>query len=83
VVQAIVMSVLALGLVLLLHTSIRLLRAHFLAKYGSQAWLLPIIIGLIFLFILYRLLRLWSEVLARSRELKEESKSLEDKEDSS
>ncbi len=66
------MSVLAASLFVLEFAAIRLIRAHFLEEYGPQAWLLPIGIGLIFCFILYRLIRLWREVRERIGDLRED-----------
>lgn len=78
-VQSVTLSVLCLALVWLLGTSVRLIRAHFLEKSGSQAWLLPIIIGLILIFLLYRLVKLWAEVRALRQELRRSAKSFDDK----
>jgi hypothetical protein len=72
VVQAIVMAILAVSLFILEFTAIRLIRAHFLAEYGGQAWLLPIAIGLIFCFIIYRWFKLWQEIKERLREMRDD-----------
>ena len=75
VVQAIVMAILAASLVILEFAAIRLIRAHeaqFLAEYGGQAWLLPIAIGLIFCFIVYRWIKLWQEIKERLREMRDD-----------
>ena len=72
VIQAIVMAILAVSLVILEFAAIRLIRAHFLAEYGGQAWLLPIAIGLIFCFIVYRWFKLWQEIKERLAEMHSE-----------
>ncbi len=78
-IQSITLSVLCAALIWLLFSATRLIRAHFLEKAGSQAWLLPIIIGLILLFLLYHLVKLWIEVRNLASELKMSAKSLNDK----
>jgi sterol desaturase/sphingolipid hydroxylase (fatty acid hydroxylase superfamily) len=79
-VQAVVMSGLALALAWLLVVTGRLVQSRLVEKYGSQAWLLPITIGFVFLFILYRLQRLWAEVVERAVELRQISKSSDNNE---
>jgi hypothetical protein len=71
--------VLCSALIWLLLTSIRLIRAHFIEKAGAQAWLLPLVIGLILLFLLYHLVKLWTEVRNLAVELRKSAKSLSDK----
>jgi len=75
-VQAVTLTAVCGALVWLEFSALRLLRARFLADYGPRAWLLPLGIGLLLLFLLYRLLRLWQELQARRRELRSEDKSL-------
>jgi hypothetical protein len=82
-VQALVMSVLAAALLMLLRIAYRMVRQHFAEEYGAQAWLLPITVGCVFIFILYRLQRIWTEVAKRARALKKASKSSADKDDAS
>ena len=77
-VQAITMTVLCGALFWLLATAVRLVRAHFDEAGGPQAWLLPLVIGAILVFLLYRLVRLWREVLELGRELKSSPKSMND-----
>ncbi len=78
-IQSITLTVLCSALIWLLFTSIRLIRAHFIQKAGAQAWLLPIIIGLILLFLLYHLVKLWTEVRNLAIELRTSANSLNDK----
>ena len=78
-VQAITLALLCGGLIWLLVNTLRLLRAHFLADYGPRAWLLPLGIGLILLFLLYRLFRYASELRELERTLRSSRKSLDDK----
>jgi hypothetical protein len=80
-VQAIVMCGLVVALVWLLIVTGRLVQSRLVEKYGSQAWLLPITIGCVFLFVLYRLQRLGAELVARAAELKQASKRNEDNEE--
>lgn len=75
-VQAITLAAVCGALVWLEFSTLRLLRAHFLADYGPRAWLLPLGIGLLLLFLLYRLLRLWQELRALRRDWKDSIKSL-------
>lgn len=75
-VQAIALAAVCGALVWLEFSTVRLLRAHFLADYGPRAWLLPLGIGLLLLFLLYRLLRLWQELRSLRREWEEGAKSL-------
>jgi hypothetical protein len=67
-VQALTLTLVCGALVWLIFGALRVLHAHFLAKYGARAWLLPLGIGLVLLFLLYHLYRLWSEVRALQRE---------------
>jgi hypothetical protein len=57
-IQWILLAVLVLALFALFLSSIHLLRAHLLEKYGFRAWILPVIIFLIDLLMLFRLFRL-------------------------
>lgn len=75
-VQAITLAAVCGALVWLEFSTVRLLRAHFLADYGPRAWLLPLGIGLLLLFLLYRLLRLWQELRSLRQEWKGSAKSL-------
>jgi len=75
-VQAITLAAVCAALVWLEFSTMRLLRAHFLADYGPRAWLLPLGIGLLLLFLLYRLLRLWQELRSLRRGWGEGAKSL-------
>lgn len=77
-IQSITLSVLCVALIWLLGTSLRLIRAHFVEKTGAQAWLLPLSIGLILLFLLYRLFKLWAELRGLRGELNRSHKSLDD-----
>ena len=70
-IQVVVLTGLTAALLWLLIVTSRLVQARLMEKYGSQAWLLPVIIGLVFLFILYRFQRLWAEVIGRVGELRE------------
>ena len=80
-VQGVVMTILAASLLVLEFAAIRLIRAHFLREYGGQAWLLPIGIGLILLFIAYRLVKLWLEIRERLAEMREAGESSSETED--
>lgn len=76
--QAITLTVLCGALVWLLSTALRLVRAHFHESHGAQAWLLPLVIGAILVFLFYRLVRLWQEVRGLGRELRSSSTSMND-----
>ena len=77
-VQAVTLTLLCGGLLWLLGSALRLLRAHFLADYGPRAWLLPLGIGLLLLFLLYRLFRLSLELRDLGRTLRSSRNSLND-----
>jgi len=70
-VQGLVQSFLLFALGGLLVVSVRMVRAHFLDKYGFQAWILPIIIALMMLFLLYRFSRFWRNFMEEYREGKD------------
>ncbi len=76
-VQAVTLALLCGGLLWLLASALRLLRAHFLADYGSRAWLLPLGIGLLLLVLLYRLIRLSVELRELGRTLRSSRNSIE------
>lgn len=76
IVQGSVGLVLCGGLIWLFLSAVQLIRAHFLANYGPQAWLLPIVIGFIFLFVLHRVLRVWRQALVLRREMQEAREAL-------
>ena len=77
-VQAVTLTLRGGGLVWLLVSTLRLLRAHFLASYGPRAWLLPLGIGLLLLILLYRLFRYAVELRELKRELRNSRNSLND-----
>jgi len=81
VVQGIVALLLYIAMIWLLYTTIQLLRVRLLEEFGSRAWLLPIGIGVLFLFLLLRLRHLWREIRELWRELKEWPQSTVDEED--
>ncbi len=78
-VQSITLTLLCAALIWLIFVSTRLIRAHFLEESGSQAWLLPISIGLILLFLLYRLMKLWGEVKTLGRASRDGANTLNNK----
>lgn len=77
-VQAVTLALLCGGLLWLLASTLRLLRARFLAEWGPRAWLLPLGIGLILLFLLYRLWRYGQEVRELRQALRNSRKPLDD-----
>jgi len=52
----------------LLIVSIRMVRVHFIVKYGFPAWILPIAITLITLLLLFRFLRFWKGIREEYRD---------------
>jgi hypothetical protein len=70
-IQGVIQFFLIIALGLLSIVSIRMVRVHFLDSYGFQAWILPIITGLMTLFLLYRFIRFWRVILNEFREARE------------
>jgi hypothetical protein len=77
-VQAVTLALLCGSLIWLLASSLRLVRAHFLADYGQRAWLLPLGIGILLLVLLYRLVRFGGELRELRRALRNSRNSLDD-----
>lgn len=70
-VQGFVQLFLLLALAFLLAAAVRLVRLHFVERYGVQAWILPAAIALITLFLIYRFSRFWRAFLEELREEQE------------
>ncbi|MBN2170728.1 MAG: hypothetical protein JW819_05350 [Candidatus Krumholzibacteriota bacterium] len=82
VVQGVVALLLYIAMIWLLYTTVQLLRVRLLAEFGGRAWLLPIGIGVLFLFLLFRLRHIWREARELWRELRNWPESTVDEEDS-